>query len=50
MAFIKETIKLASKKSCLVPTGISIAMSENYEIQIIICFHFQVFNKKISID
>ena len=34
MAFIKEPIKLASKKSCLVPTGISIAMSEDYEIQI----------------
>ena len=34
MAFIKEPIKLTSKKSCLVPTGISIAMPENYEIQI----------------
>ena len=34
MAFIKEPIKLASKKSCLVPTGISIAMPEDYEIQI----------------
>jgi len=34
MAFIKEPIKLASKKSCLVPTGISIAMSEDCEIQI----------------
>ena len=34
MAFIKEPIKLAYKKSCLVPTGISIAMSEDYEIQI----------------
>ena len=34
MAFIKEPIKLPSKKSCLVPTGISIAMSEDYEIQI----------------
>ena len=34
MAFIKEPIKLASKKSCLVPTGISIAMSKDYEIQI----------------
>ena len=34
MAFVKEPIKLASKKSCLVPTGISIAMSEDYEIQI----------------
>ena len=34
MAFIKEPIKLASKKSCLVPTGISVAMSDDYEIQI----------------
>ena len=34
MAFIKEPIKLASKKSCLVPTGISIAISKDYEIQI----------------
>ena len=34
MAFIKEPIKLAPKKSCLVPTGISIAMSDDYEIQI----------------
>ncbi len=34
MAFIKEPIKLASKKSCLVPTGISVAMSKDYEIQI----------------
>ena len=29
MAFIKEPIKLASKKSCLVATGISIAMPED---------------------
>ena len=34
MAFIKEPIKLPAKKSCLVPTGISIAMSDDYEIQI----------------
>ena len=34
MAFIKEPIILTAKKSCLVPTGISIAMSEDYEIQI----------------
>ena len=34
MAFIKAPIKLPAKKSCLVPTGISIAMSDDYEIQI----------------
>ena len=34
MAFIKEPIKLAPKSSCLVPTGLSIAFSEDYEIQI----------------
>ena len=34
MAFIKEPIKLDPKKSCLVPTGLSIAFSEKYEIQI----------------
>ena len=34
MAFIKKPIKLAPKKSCLVPTGISVAMSDDYEIQI----------------
>ena len=34
MAFIKEPIKLAPKKSCLVPTGFSVAMSDDYEIQI----------------
>ena len=34
MAFIKEPIELAAKKSCLVPTGISVAMSDDYEIQI----------------
>ena len=34
MAFIKESIKLAPKSSCLVPTGLSVAFSEEYEIQI----------------
>ena len=34
MAFVKEPIILPAKKSCLVPTGISIAMSDDYEIQI----------------
>ena len=34
MAFIKEPIKLAPKSSCLVPTGISVAFSSEYEIQI----------------
>jgi len=34
MAFIKEPIKLAPKNSCLVPTGISVAMSNEFEIQI----------------
>tara|TARA_B100000579_G_scaffold403833_1_gene388156 strand:- start:258 stop:695 length:438 start_codon:yes stop_codon:yes gene_type:complete len=34
MAFIKEPISLKPKTSCLVPTGISVAFSEKYEIQI----------------
>ena len=34
MAFIKEPIKLSPKSSCLVSTGISVAFSEKYEIQI----------------
>ena len=34
MAFIEKPIKLASKSSCLVPTGISVAFSNEYEIQI----------------
>ena len=34
MAFIKQSIKLSPKESCLVPTGLSIAFSEEYEIQI----------------
>ena len=34
MAFIEKPIKLAPKSSCLVPTGISVAFSSEYEIQI----------------
>ena len=34
MAFLKQPIKLAPQKSCLVPTGLSFAFSEKYEIQI----------------
>jgi len=34
MAFLNQPIKLAPKSSCLVPTGLSVAFSEEYEIQI----------------
>jgi len=34
MAFIQHPIKLAPQSSCLVPTGLSVAFSEEYEIQI----------------
>ena len=34
MAFIERPINLKSGKSCLVPTGLSVAFHENYEIQI----------------
>ena len=34
MAFIEQPIKLLPNSSCLVPTGLSIAFSEDYEIQI----------------
>jgi len=34
MAFIKKPIKLNPQSSCLVPTGLSIAFSDEYEIQI----------------
>ena len=34
MAFIKKPIVLAPKSSCLVPTGLSLAFSNEYEIQI----------------
>ena len=34
MAFVDKSINLAPGKSCLVPTGLSIAFPEEYEIQI----------------
>ena len=34
MAFIKQPIKLAPNSSCLLPTGLSLAFSQDYEIQI----------------
>ena len=34
MAFIKEPIILKPKTSCLVPTGLSVAFSSDFEIQI----------------
>ena len=34
MAFISETIILKPQSSCLVPTGISVAFSEEFEVQI----------------
>ena len=33
-AFIEESINLKPGKSCLIPTGLSVAFSEKYEIQI----------------
>ena len=34
MAFIKEPVNIKSKTSSLIPTGLSFAFSEDYEIQI----------------
>ena len=34
MAFTNQPIKLEPNSSCIIPTGLSIAFSENYEIQI----------------
>tara|TARA_B100001287_G_scaffold242718_1_gene218322 strand:- start:22 stop:459 length:438 start_codon:yes stop_codon:yes gene_type:complete len=34
MAFIKKPINLEPGKSCIVPTGLSVAFSQEYEIQI----------------
>ena len=34
MAFIKKPIKLSPHSSCLVPTGLSLAFSDEYEVQI----------------
>tara|TARA_B100001057_G_scaffold472130_1_gene535111 strand:- start:1732 stop:2169 length:438 start_codon:yes stop_codon:yes gene_type:complete len=33
-AFIEKTISVKSKTSCLIPTGLTFAFPENYEIQI----------------
>ena len=34
MAFIKSSITIKPKNSCLIPTGLSMAFSKNYEVQI----------------
>ena len=34
IAFIKSSITIKAKTSCLIPTGLSMAFSEDYEIQI----------------
>ena len=34
MAFIEEPIKILPNSSCLVPTGLSMAFSQDYEVQI----------------
>ena len=34
MAFIKSTVTIEPKTSCLIPTGLSMAFSEKYEVQI----------------
>ena len=34
MAFLKEPILLKSQKSCLIPTGIAVAFSDEFELQI----------------
>ena len=34
IAFLKSSINIKPKKSSLIPTGLSVAFSENYEIQI----------------
>ena len=34
MAFIDNPIRLAPNNSCLVPTGLTVAFSEDYELQI----------------
>jgi dUTP pyrophosphatase len=34
MAFIKEPIRIVPNSSCLVPTGLSVAFSDDYEVQI----------------
>ena len=34
MAFIESSITIKPKTSCLIPTGLSVAFSEDYEVQI----------------
>ena len=34
MAFIEEPIKILPNNSCLIPTGLSMAFSKDYEVQI----------------
>ena len=34
LAFIKSSITIEPKTSCLIPTGLSVAFSEDYEVQI----------------
>ena len=34
MAFIKSSVIIKPKTSCLIPTGLSMAFSDNYEVQI----------------
>ncbi len=34
MAYLKEPVRLKPNSSCLVPTGISVAFSKDFEIQI----------------
>ena len=34
MAFIKSSITIKPKTSCLIPTGLSVAFSKDYEVQI----------------
>ena len=56
IAFIKQPIKLAPNSSCLVPTGLSVAFSNSYELQIrprsglAIKNHITVLNTPGTID
>ena len=56
IAFIKQPIKLAPNSSCLVPTGLSVAFSKSYELQIrprsglAIKNHITVLNTPGTID
>ena len=56
MAFIKEPIILGPGTSCLVPTGLSVAIQDEYEIQIrprsglSAKNHISVLNTPVTID